>query len=94
MTPEAAPVPLRSPGVARASEPARRAGSLARRRGALLKLARRHGEVRLRVGDGRSAPEGSAEVSGLLDELNEGGLLRYGGLRRVGDACELIYLIA
>lgn len=66
------------------------APSLARRRGALLQLARRNGEVRLRIGDGLSAPAGAAAVSELLDALNEDGLLRYGGL--AGD--ELLYLPA
>ncbi len=59
---------------------ARSPRALARRRGALLQLALRHGEVRLQVGGGGSAPQ-SAAMSELLDELNEAGRLRYAGLR-------------
>ena len=73
---------------------ARSPRAVARRRSALLQLARRHGEVRLLIGDGASAPIAAAEVSELLDDLNERGLLRYGGLQNGVGRRELVYLPA
>ena len=75
-----------------ASPAARTSRTLARGRSTLLALARRNGEVRLRVGDG--APAGAADLSQLLDELNEQGLLRYGGLHAAASGRELVYLPA
>ena len=64
----------------------------ARRRRALLRLAARHGEVRVRLKDGAAVNPGAPEVLELLDALNEGGLLHYGGLRQDGQGAELVYL--
>lgn len=72
----------------------RSSAAAGRRRRALLQLAARHGEVRLSVCDRAGAIGGAADVSELLDALNEDGLLRFGGLRRDGDRAELIYLPA
>lgn len=55
--------------------------ALTRRRRALLRLARRQGEVRLTVSRRGVVEPGAADVSELLDGLNEEGLLRFGGLR-------------
>ncbi len=68
--------------------------AVTRRRRALLQLAGRNGEVRLRVTQARGAVAGAADVSELLDALNEDGLLRYGGLHRVEGGCELLYVPA
>ena len=91
MTPYSAPADARRPDGARPVEPTRGTRSLSRRRTSLLKIARRDGDVRVRVGDGRPSSANAAEVSDLLDELNAGGWLRYGGLHRAEGVCELIY---
>ena len=82
-------------GSARGAAPQDRSpGAVTRRRRALLKLARRHGEVRLQLGTDDAVAPGAADVSELLDGLNEDGLLRYGGLRAAEGGRELLYLIA
>ncbi len=93
MIPVAAPSPT-SPAAPSLSAPrprTRSARALARGRSALLQLARSNGEVRLRIGDGTSAPEAAAELAELLDDLNGAGLLRYGGLRNAHGGRELVY---
>ena len=93
MTPSSAPVaatrPTR-PGVGASAGAPRVGASLARRRNALLKRARRNGEVRLKVG---ASSGDTADVSELLDGLNEDGLLRYGGLHSVEGGRELLYFV-
>lgn len=93
LQPSSAPIAGRA-STRPAPAPARSSAALARRRRALLQLARRHGEVRLRVTDGGRPAPGAAEVSELLDLLNEDGLLRWGGLHAVEGGRELLYLAA
>ena len=66
--------------------------SRARRRRALLQLARRHGEVRVVVREGGRAAAHAVDVLELLDELNEAQRLRWGGLRTRGAVSEVVYL--
>ncbi len=64
----------------------------ARRRRALLRLAERHGEVRVVVRKGgRPAPQ-AVELLELLDELNESARLRWGGVQSRGEVAEAVYL--
>lgn len=60
------------------------------RRRTLMRLADRHGEVRVPV---RAAPGPGpgADTVDLLDELNTEGRLRYGGLHRTAEGLELVY---
>ena len=64
---------------------------MARRRRALLQLVHRRGELRISVRNAAGATPGSADVIDLLDALNEGGWLRYGGLHRTTTDLEVIY---
>ena len=94
MTPELAsqPQPLRpGPSGFAAVGPAGASASTARRRRALLQLARRHGEVRVALRDASGLNPTACPVVELLDELNAGGLLRYGGLQRAGATVEILY---
>ena len=90
MTPSVQTSPVSSSIVARAGR--KLATATAARRGrALLKLADRHGEVRVQVRGAGGVDPGSADMVDLLDALNETGLLRYGGLQRTGSDVELVY---
>lgn len=93
MTPELAPRQLHARAAAR-SERTQAPTALARRRRALLQLAERHGEIRVKVCEAGRAGSPACGLIDLLDELNEGGLLRYGGLHHVGGALEMIYVHA
>ena len=80
MTPDLSPRTA-SPVRARSdAAPVRSPRAVGRRRRALLQLARRHGEVRLRIGPASGLA--SHVICDLLDELNGEGLLRYGGLHQ------------
>ena len=63
----------------------------ARRRRVLLQLADRRGEVRVALSGAAGAGGDSWAVLDLLDALNEGGLLRYGGLHRTAARVEIVY---
>ena len=71
--------------------PPRTDRSRARRRSALLQLARRHGEVRVAVGEHGAVVVHANDVLDLLDELNESGRLSYAGLQRNGDRSDFVY---
>ena len=75
----------------RAAAPTQADPVRARRRRALLQLARRRGEVRVALRDGGALVPHAADVLDLLDELNTAGRLTYAGLQGAPESAEFVY---